>query len=238
MKGEHVLIRAILFDLDGTLSLMDQDEFMRNYVGLLVPRFAHLLSPDRFGKQLLRSTEVMVREPKPGRTNLQTFFDDFGKATGQSFNALWPIFEKFYETDFPALRCLAKTNPEGKKAVLSAVKQGFVTAVASNPVMPLSAIKERIRWAELTPEDFSLIPSIEDFHSCKPHSSFFEELAGRLGMVPEECLMVGNHPVEDLAARQTGMKTFLVGIPAVGIETDYYGELADLVKLILHGNFA
>ncbi len=238
MKGEPVLIRAILFDLDGTLSLMDQDEFMRNYVGLLAPRFAHLLAPDRFGKQLMRSTDVMVKEPQPGRTNLQTFFDDFNKATGLSYTNLWPIFEKFYETDFPALRVLAKPNPEGKKAVLTAVKQGFVTAVASNPVMPLTAMKERIRWAELTPEDFTLIPSIEDFHSCKPHLSFFEELAERLGMNPEECLMVGNHPIEDLAARETGMKVFLVGNPPADVVTDYHGELSDLIKLILQGNFS
>lgn len=231
------MIKAILFDLDGTLTLMDQNEFMRNYVGLLSPRFAHLISPEKFAKQIGRSTEVMVKDPKEGKTNLQVFFDDFTKATGLTYNTLWPIFEGFYRADFPALRCLVKITPEGKRVVEHAIQQGYIVAVASNPVMPLQAIEERIRWAGLSPEVFSVIPSIESFHYCKPHLKFYEELAQRLGLSPEECLMVGNHPVEDLAARDIGMKTFYVGNSSAEVQTDYEGDLLELSKLILTGHF-
>ena len=99
------MVKAILFDLDGTLTLMDHEEFMINYVGLLAPRFKHLISPDKFAKQIGRSTDIMIKEPKEGKSNQQVFFEDFTKATGLSFNALWPIFEAFYIEDFPALRC-------------------------------------------------------------------------------------------------------------------------------------
>lgn len=230
------MIKAILFDLDGTLTHMDQEEFMRNYVGLLAPRFKHLIPSEKFVKQVLRSIEVMVKEPKVGKTNLQVFFDDFAKATGLTFNTLWPIFESFYRTDFPALQCIVKINPEGKHVVQTAKEHGYTVVVASNPVMPLIAIEERIRWAGLHPELFSLIPSIESFHSCKPQISFYEEIAQHLGISPEECMMVGNHPVEDLVAREIGMKTFLVGEPSSGVETDYSGELADLKELLVRGN--
>lgn len=215
---------------------MNNEEFMQNYVGLLAPRFAHLYPPDKFAKQLMRSTDVMVNEPKPGRTNLQTFFDDFSRVLNLSFNVLWPIFEEYYEQDFPNLKYLVKPNPEGKKAVETAVQQGYTVAVAANPVMPLSAIKERIRWAGFSPELFKVIPSIETFHFCKPHPEFFVEVAQHLGMEAAQCLMVGNHPVEDLAARQTGMKTFLNGTAPEGVETDYAGNLSDLTRLILQGN--
>ncbi|KLU60032.1 phosphoglycolate phosphatase [Peptococcaceae bacterium CEB3] len=231
------MIRAVLFDLDGTLSFMDNEEFMRNYVGLLVPRFSHLYSPDKFAKQLMRSTDFMVKEPKPGRTNLQTFFDDFSKAVGIPFSVLWPIFEEYYEHDFPNLEYLVEKKPEGKKAVDTALRQGYLTAVAANPVMPLKAIKERIRWAGLTPEQFKVIPSIEEFHFCKPHPGFFSELAEALAVEPSQCLMVGNHPVEDLAARQVGMKTFLLETGAAeAVETDYRGDLSELTELLLLGN--
>lgn len=230
------MIRAILFDLDGTLSFMNNEEFMRNYVGLLAPRFSHLYAPDKFAKQLMRSTEVMAREPKPGRTNLQTFFDDFSRAVGISFSVLWPIFEEYYEHDFPNLQYLVKPNPEGKKAVETALQQGYTVAVAANPVMPLLAIKERIHWAGLTPEPFKIIPSIEAFHFCKPQPGFFSELAATLAIEPTQCLMVGDHPVEDLAARETGMKTFFVGADSSEVETDYQGDITELTKLILQGN--
>lgn len=230
------MIKAILFDLDGTLTQMDQEEFMHNYVGLLAPRFKHLISPDKFAKQIGRSIEVMITEPKEGKTNQQVFFDDFTRATGLSFTTLWPILEAFYIEDFPALQCLVKINPEGRQVVESAIQQGYTVAVASNPVMPLLAIEERIRWAGLSPEVFTVVPSLESFHFCKPHLGFYEELALRLGRSPKECMMVGNHPLEDLIARNTGMKTFFVGTPSEEIQTDYAGDLTELNRLLLRGN--
>lgn len=230
------MIKAILFDLDGTLTLMDQEEFMRNYIGLLAPRFSHLLSPEKFGKNVMRATETIIKEPKEGKTNLQNFFEDFTRATGLTSTTLWPIFEEFYKTDFPALSCLVKVNPEGKRAVESAIQQGYTVAIASNPVMPTLAIEERIRWAGLSPEQFALIPSMENFHFCKPQLGFYEEIAQRLGLSSRECMMVGNDPIEDLAARNIGMKTFLMGTPSEDVQTDYYGDLQVLNKLILRGN--
>ena len=230
------MIKAILFDLDGTLTLMDQEEFMHNYVGMLAPRFKHLISPDKFSKHIGRSIDIMIKEPKEGKTNQQVFFDDFTKATGLSFNTLWPIFEAFYAEDFSALRCLVKLNPSGKQVVESAIQQGYTVAIASNPVMPLIAIQERIRWAGLSPEVFTVVPSLESFHYCKPHLGFYEELAQRLGLSPRECMMVGNHPLEDLVAKKIGMKTFFVGTPSVEIQTDYAGDLTELNKLVLRGN--
>ena len=229
------MIKAILFDIDGTLSLMDPEEFMRNYVGLLAPRFAHLLPPDKFAKQVFRSTEVIIKNPQPDRTNLQTFFDDFTKSTGLSFSSLWPIFESFYSTDFPALRCLVKGNLLGKEVVDTAIRQGYTVAIAANPVMPLEAIKERIRWADLNPDRFCLIPCIEEFHYCKPQLGFFKELAQKLDLAPEECVMVGNHPVEDMNAALIGMRTFLVSNSKSDLKVDYCGGLDFLMDLILKG---
>jgi len=110
---------------------MNKEEFMKNYIGMMAPRFAHLMPPDIFAKQVMRSTEAMINNPQPGKTNLQTFFDDFTKATGIGYKTLWPIFEAFYEQDFPALRCLTKVNPEGKQLVETSIRKGYILAVAA-----------------------------------------------------------------------------------------------------------
>jgi hypothetical protein len=178
----------------------------------------------------------MIKEPKPDRTNLQTFFDDFSKATGLTFNTLWPIFEEFYAVDFPALQCMSKTNAEGKKIVEFAIQQGYMTALVSNPVLPLGAVVERINWAELSAEQFAVISSIEEFHYCKPHLGFFEEMARKLNLDPAECLIVGNQPAEDIIVRELGLKTFLLDNSPDKAQSDYSGDFSDLYQLILKSN--
>ena len=229
------MIQAILFDLEGTLINVDTTDFMRNYLGILAPRFAHLLSPDRFSKQLLRSLETSQSDPKPGQTNMQTFYDDFSKATGHSFLTLRPIFEEFYESDFPALRCLVQAIPQGVKVVEYAIQQGFLTAVASNPVLPLSAMREHVRWAGLTPEHFKIIPALDNFHFFKPQLGFFREIAERLGVKPDSCLLVSGQ-TQDIICRELGMKMFFVGSIGSEEQTDYAGNLDDLFRLISQGN--
>ncbi|MHB8076978.1 HAD family hydrolase [Desulfosporosinus fructosivorans] len=228
------MIQAILFDLEETLINIDTVAFMRNYLGILAPRFAHLLSPDKFSKQFTKSLEVTRSEPKPGQTNIQTFYDDFSKATGQSIQTLQPIFEEFYESDFPALRCLVQAIPQGVKVVEYAIQQGFLTAVASNAILPLNAMQEHISWAGLTPEHFKIIPALDNFHFFKPQLGFFREVAESLGVKPDNCLIVSGH-TQDLVCRELGMKTFFVG--SIGLEeTDYAGNLDDLFRLIGQGN--
>lgn len=227
------MIQAILFDI-GTLTKVDTADFMRNYLGILAPRFAHLLSPDKFSKCLLKALGT-TRNPKQGQTNMQTFYDDFSKATGQSFQTLRPIFEEFYESDFPALSCLVQAIPQGVKVVEIAIQQGFLTAVASDPLMPLGAMQEQVRWAGLTPDHFKVIPALDNFHYCKPHRGFFKEVAEGLGVKTESCLLVSDHS-EDVVCRELGMKTFLVGSTEPEALTDYAGQLEDLFRLISQGS--
>lgn len=53
--------------------------------------------------------------------------------------------------------------------------------------------------------DVVLISEIEGIR--KPDSAIFHRAAERLGVLPDECVYVGDHPVNDVAAsRKTGMK--------------------------------
>lgn len=229
------MIQAILFDLEKTLTNIDSAEFIQNYLGLLAPRFAHLLPPDKFSKQLLKSLEVTQKEPKLGQTNLQTFFDDFCKATGQSTQTLKPIFEEFYASDFPTLRCLVQVNPLAVKVVEYAIQQGFLTGAISNLIMPLSAMQEQIRWMGLEPEHFKVIASLDTSHYCKPHIEFYREIADSLGVGPESCLLVSKDP-KDLVCQELGMKVFFIGEQSSEIQSDFVGQLDDLLRYISLGS--
>lgn len=230
------MIQAILFDIEGTLTNLDTVKFMQNYLGILAPRFAHILSPDKFTKQLLKSMENVQKEPKPELTVMQAFFEDFSKATGQSLQTLKPIFEEFYTSDFPALRCLFQPNPQGVKVVLNAIQQGFLTAIMSDPLMPLITIQEQVRWTGLAPEQFKVIAALDSFHFCKPQLEFFKEVAEQLGVRPQSCLLVSTH-TEDAVCQELGMKIFLVNDTIESeARTNYAGQLDDLSRLISLGS--
>jgi len=231
------MINTVLFDLDGTLSTLDDKDFFRSYLKLLAPKFNHLIEPERFIRQMLASTEVMKNNKDSGISNMQSFFDHFNQELGLSQFITWPIFMEFYQYTFPKLRELAKPVPGGREAVETALSKGFDVVIASNAVLPRVAMEERLRWAEVDHLPITYLPSIEDMHYCKPQVEFFSELLAKTGKQPEQCLMVGDDPVEDMVAGQLGVKTFLIetGGPQGNLpyEPDYRGTMKDLRELIV-----
>ena len=87
---------------------------------------------------------------------------------------------------------------------------GLRVALATNPIFPAVATESRIRWAGLEPEDFELRTTYENIGYCKPNPEYYREIAARLGVRPEECLMVGNDVTEDMVAESIGMQVFLL----------------------------
>lgn len=70
---------------------------------------------------------------------------------------------------------------------------------------------QRIKWSGLNEKDFAYITSYENSRYCKPNPSYYKELAQKINVLPNECLMVGNDTLEDMyAAKQAGMHVFLL----------------------------
>ena len=45
---------------------------------------------------------------------------------------------------------------------------------------------------------------------CKPRIEYYLEISQKINEPPENCMMVGNDPINDLIAAHTGMKTYWV----------------------------
>jgi len=56
---------------------------------------------------------------------------------------------------------------------------------------------------------YSFITHIENSSFCKPQPEFYLEICDKIGLEPEQCLMVGNDPLNDMIAGETGMRTYL-----------------------------
>ena len=230
------MLTGVLFDLDGTLLDIDIDGFLSDYFGALGPVVANVLGDDvapAVGlRAVIESTSAMV-EPHPGRTNRSAFNERFHALTEVDLDleeyAL--PFERFYTEVFPTLRKAIGPHDGAREVIQVALDLGLRVAVATNPIFPLSAIRERMRWADVHDVPVHTVTSYETMHATKPLPAYFTETAELLGVEAHGCLMVGDDRVLDMGAADIGMRTFYVGkapIPAC----DYSGDLRDLAALL------
>lgn len=204
------MIKAVLFDLDGTLLPMDQDTFLKAYFGGISAHLAPLgYVPEELIKAIWRGTMAMIKN-NGEKSNEAVFWDVFSAIYGEKAREDEPKFEEFYREKFPAVQAVCGYNPKSRELLDLLHARGIKTALATNPIFPAIATNERIRWAGLTTDDFELVTTYENIGLCKPNLEYFREVAERIGVAPEECLMVGNDVSDDMPARALGMQVFLL----------------------------
>lgn len=203
-------LTTVLFDLDGTLLPMDQDLFAKAYFGLLAQKLAPRgYDPKELVEAVWSGTAEMVKNTGEMR-NEDVFWKFFTERYGERVKQDLPLFDEFYRTDFVGAKSACGYNPQAAETVAWIRGKGLRVALATNPIFPAVATEHRIRWAGLTPDVFELYTTYENSSYCKPNPDYYREVAARLGVQPEECLMVGNDALEDMVAETLGMKVFLL----------------------------
>jgi FMN phosphatase YigB (HAD superfamily) len=233
-EGFCLRYRYVLFDLDGTLLPMNKKAFLRGYLGAVASRVAADIPPQEFIDHLLAATHAMIDNNDPTLTNREVFRRDFYPRSGLMESAAEPAFERFYREDFPALAALTQPTPTAREVLHQVQRYGAELIIATNPVFPEIAIRERLRWAGAEEFAFRLVTTYEIMHFCKPKPQYYEEIAAYLNTNPENCLMVGNDVEEDMIAGEIGMATYLVEDHLIdrGIypaRPDHRGRLQDLI---------
>ena len=203
-------IKAVLFDLDGTLLPMDQDNYIKAYFGGMVKKLApHGYEPSALTGAIWKGTEAMMKNDG-GATNEERFWQAFCKILGENARECEEILLDFYKNEFQSVKAVCGFAPEAKKTVDALKAKGVRTILATNPIFPKVATDSRIRWAGLVPEDFELVTTFENCRYTKPNPKYYEDILGQCGLLPEECLMVGNDVTDDMVAENLGMKVFLL----------------------------
>ena len=204
-------IKAVFFDLDGTLLPMDQHKFTKAYFKLLAMKLSPVgIAPEALIAAVWNGTKAMVKNDG-SRSNEEVFWDSFEVETGLATALCKPICDEFYPNEFHAARCETQDNPLAAKAVELAGRKGRAVVLATNPLFPMVGQAARLSWLGLKPEDFRRVTSYENSRFCKPNPRYYLELCEQLGLAPEDCLMMGNDELEDMyAAGSIGMNTYLV----------------------------
>ena len=204
------MVKAVLFDLDGTLLSLDQDEFVKGYFRLLAKKLApYGYEPDKLVKAVWHGTGAMIQNDG-SCTNEVVFWNDFTNIFGEQARAHEPVFAEYYEKDFQQVKNSCGYTPKAAEIVRSLKAAGIRVALATNPVFPAIATESRIRWAGLEPEEFELYTTYENIGFCKPNLDYYREILRRMELDAADCLMVGNDVDEDMVAGKLGMEVFLL----------------------------
>lgn len=205
-------MRAVLFDLDGTLLPMDEREFTNGYFGELAKTLApYGAEPKRLVASVWAGVREMVKNDGT-RVNEDVFWASFFENMGGvDQNVFRSVCDRFYSNEFHAARAYTKENPSAKRAVAAAHEKADKVILATNPIFPMSGQLTRLSWIGLDEGDFDLITSYETESCSKPNTKYYMSILERENLSPEDCLMIGNDEREDmLAASQCGMDCFLV----------------------------
>lgn len=204
-------IKAVLFDLDGTLLPMEQDYFIKKYFkGLAEYGESIGIDPNKLIEGTIAGTKTMITN-RGDKTNMEAFWETFFKYVGEVDETLPERVDGFYLGSFKNLREYTGENPLAVEMIKQAHNKSRKVVLATNPVFPMAAQLERISWLGLAESDFDLITSYENSKFCKPNPEYYHEICRKIGVAPENCLMIGNDESDDMkGASMAGINCFLV----------------------------
>lgn len=229
------MIKGILFDLDGTLLDIDIHILLSNYLNKLGPVVAPIFDTDtKTAVDLVNGGVAAMFDEHPGATNQEAFNSYIFKKTRVELDhpEIQKVLDTFYSKVFPTLQSHEKPIQNNAQVLSICEGMGLKMGVATQPIFPMLAQQARIRWAEVDDFNFAAVSSYENSYSVKPDAGYFKMMAERIGVEPQECLMVGDEPLLDMGAQSYGFKTFYVGTKPQEFEADGAGTLFELIDYL------
>ncbi len=230
-------ITTVFFDLDGTLLLMNEDDFVEIYFKELAKKVIPMgYDKDLFVPSVWQSTKSMVKN-NGTKTNEEAFWETFSAIHNKDCSADIPVFDEFYRNEFQKAKSICKFDENSKKLVDGVKKLGLRTVLATNPIFPSVATESRMAWAGLQKSDFEYVSTYENSHYAKPNPEYYKEICKKINVTPEECIMIGNNVDEDMITEKLGMKVFLcpeflINKSQSDISNIPQGNLADALEYI------
>lgn len=211
-------MKTVMFDLDGTLLPMDQENFIKAYLGGLATKMApYGYDPNLLIKAIWAGTQAMV-ENNGNQTNEDVFWNRFCAIMGEDCRKDAQIFDHFYRNEFRFVASACGFDPRAAKVIAFLKEKGCRIVLATNPIFPAIATRNRIQWAGLQEQDFLWITTYENSRYCKPNPEYYRDILRQIEEQAENCIMVGNDVTEDMIARDLGMEVFLMTDCIINIE--------------------
>lgn len=204
-------ITTVLFDLDGTLIKMDQDEFIRLYFVSILDKLARLGYDVALMKNALEGAVVATIRNNGEISNEASFWQVFDQISGGLSYKVKSQIESYYASEFSSvIEASCEAYPRVREVLDLVKEKGLRPILATNPLFPMVATHARIRLGGMSPTDFEYVTAYENSSYCKPNPKYFTELLEKLGVTPNECVMIGNDTRDDFSALKVGIPVFVL----------------------------
>ena len=204
------MLKAVLLDLDNTMVLFDEPGFYKQYFKRIAPFFSDLFPNGDFLERMLQATQAL-KENSGTQPNVDHFMNTLTQETeALQRERIWDRFVEFYRNEYDNIPRQVRA-PGGLRETLAHLSgKGLKLVLASNPIFPEFVHIKRAAWVGIEPTfPWALVTHIENMSYVKPHTGYYRQIGTMIGVPPEQCLMVGNDPLNDMAAGKAGMATYL-----------------------------
>ncbi len=194
------MLKAIIFDLDGTL--YKSPEVYQQFAEAAYHTYAKIKNTTKEkAKEILEKKREELRKIRGFPVPYTLALIEFGIS-----------IEKWHEENIAFFDAGAFLKPDTElKQVLQKLKQKYIIAVLTNNNKIQT---DRILGALDIKDLFDYIFTYESFKLIKPNPEIFRNVVNKLGLKPDECLMVGDrYDVDLVPAKEIGMKIYEVKGP-------------------------
>lgn len=208
------MIKAILFDLDNTLLYLQPPP--HGYAAAFdasLNEYFQTTWGQQFATQIIRTAVLALCEKQtPQDSNSSFILSRIVNTVNRTLDELRADFAAYFETLYPYLQRCTQPIPVMAELVDELLSGGdYAVVIAADPIVNLSSVLQRLKWAGLPaePKRYALITHSDNMHFSKPQPAYFAEILARIGVEPDEALMVGDSLEADIhPAAQIGLHTF------------------------------
>ena len=205
------MIKAVFFDLDGTLLYMNEELFLKIYFDeMKLWMENHGKDAEKFIDGTIAGTRAMFRNDG-SITNEETFWNNFESVWGKASEEDKALMDSYYDVAFDKTFVSCRKNPYSKDIVRFCREAGLTVVLSTNPLFPKVATLKRMAISDLYEEDFDLVTAYENSSFCKPNPAYFIDLMKRFNLKPEEVIVFGNNTFDDgECAIGAGLKCYII----------------------------
>ena len=207
------MLKAVFFDLDGTLLPLDEGKFINLYFKLLTEKLLPFgYEPNKLIDTIWAGTQAMYENNGKYQSNENAFWNVFKSIYGENKLKDKPVIDSFYVEEFKKTRAICGDNPLAKEIITFCKQIKLDVFLTTNPIFPYQGTLTRMGFVDLHEDDFKLITSYENSQYTKPNPKYFLNIMHQYGLRPEEVILFGNNVLEDgMCALKAGIKCYLVG---------------------------
>lgn len=189
------MIKAVLFDFDETLQ--DRTEAFEHYMDTFFSDFC----PDIDDNEIEKRKQEMRITGNGGYVNREEWYASLIKSWEWTDAPQSSVLALHYDTKFGDHNVVFPDSPKLLKVLKS---RGYIVGVITNGPSVLQ--HHKLDTSGLR-EYLDIVVVSGDIGIHKPDPEIFKYTADKIGLKPEECVYVGDHPVNDIkGATDAGMK--------------------------------